>query len=69
MLLYRPYSKYVSVLAPPEAKDIQFQHLLIPTEIIEYYNIDEEVVDGYVYSKIKCVWYGPKEAGEIVHDV
>ena len=52
----------------PDAQYVRFQYSLIPSEIIKHYNLDNKVVDGYVYAKIKRAWYGLKEAGKIVHD-
>ena len=34
----------------PEAKYMRFRHNLIPPRIIEYDNLDNLVVDGYVYA-------------------
>ena len=52
----------------PDAQYICFQYSLISQEIIQHYNLDDKVVDGYIYAKTKCAWYGLKEAGKIAHD-
>ena len=52
----------------PDAQYVRFKYSLIPPEIIKHYNLDNKVIDGYVYTKIKCIWYGIKETGKIAHD-
>ena len=52
----------------PEAEYVRFQYELIPPRIIEYYNLDELVIDGYVYARINRAWYGLKQGGKIAHD-
>ena len=52
----------------PDAQYVCFQYSLIPPEIIKHYSLDNKVVDGYVYAKIKRAWYGLKEAGKIAHN-
>ena len=52
----------------PEAQYVRFQYSPIPSEIIRCYNLDNKVVDGYLYVKIKRAWNGLKEAGKIAHD-
>ena len=52
----------------PEAEYVYFRYDLIPPSIIEYYNLDEYVVDGYVYACINCAWYVLKKGEKIAHD-
>ena len=44
----------------PEAKFVLFRYDLIPPCIIDYYNLDNIVVDGFVYARINRAWYGLK---------
>ena len=38
------------------------------TNIIDHYNLQPLIHNGYVYARIKKAWYGLKKSGEIVHD-
>ena len=58
----------MSALPPGEEEYVQFHYNLIPPRIIELYNLDELVVDGYVYARINRAWYGLRKAGRIAHD-
>ena len=52
----------------PEAKFVRFRYDLIPLRIIDYYNLDGIVVDGFVYARINRAWYGLKQGEKIAHD-
>ena len=51
----------------PEAEYVRFCYDLIPSRIIAYYNLDSLVVNGYVYARINCAWYGLNQGGFIAH--
>ena len=51
-----------------DAQYIRFQYSLIPPDINKHYSLDDNVVDGYVYKKIKRAWYGLKEGEKIACD-
>ena len=55
-----------STLDEPEY--VRFKLDLIPETIIRHYNLRAIAVNGYVYAKIKQVWYGLKQSGRIAHD-
>ena len=52
----------------PDAKYVRFCFALIPSCIVAYYHLNDFVVDGFVYAKVKKAWYGLKQAGKIAHD-
>ena len=52
----------------PEVESIHFHYDLISLPIINYYNLDDFVIDGYVYNCINRAWYGLKQQGKIAHD-
>jgi len=47
---------------------VRFNIDLIPPCIIEHYQLQKLVHNGYVYAKIKRAWYGLKQSGKIAHD-
>lgn len=51
----------------PDAEYVRFRYDLIPPRIIDYYNLDSLVIDGYVYARINRAWYGLKHSGFIAH--
>lgn len=51
-----------------ESEFVRFQYDLIPPCIIDYYNLDELVINGFVYANINHAWYGIKQGGKIEHD-
>ena len=55
-----------SILAEPEY--VRFRVDLIPPKIIEYYNLQSKIQNGFVYARIKKAWYGLKQSGRIAHD-
>ena len=44
-----------------KAKFVQFRYSLIPPRIIDYYNLDNLVANGFVYAHINWAWYGLKQ--------
>jgi hypothetical protein len=40
---------------------------LLPTDIIEHYNLLEKAIDGYVYMEIRKGMYGLPQAGVLVN--
>ena len=46
-----------------EEEYVRFRYNMIPPRIIEYYNLDNQVVDGYIYAGINRAWYGLKQGG------
>ena len=51
-----------------ESKYIKFNHSLISQRIIDHYNLDNIVENGFVYAKINNAWYELKQSGKIAHD-
>ena len=41
---------------------------MVPNRIIDYYNLRDKIVDGYIYARIDMAWYGLKQAGRIAHE-
>ena len=58
----------MSALPPGEEEYVRFWYDLIPPRIIKHYNLDELVVDGYVYARINQAWYGLQQAGKIANE-
>jgi hypothetical protein len=52
----------------PEAEYVRFRYDLIPPRIIQHYQLDLLVNNGYVYARIDKAWYGLKQGGKIAHD-
>mmetsp|Transcript_20588 Transcript_20588/g.43665 ORF Transcript_20588/g.43665 Transcript_20588/m.43665 type:complete len:274 (-) Transcript_20588:305-1126(-) len=51
-----------------EAEYVRFHIDSIPPRIVEHYKLQGLVHNGYVYARIKPVWYGLKQSGKIAHD-
>jgi hypothetical protein len=41
---------------------------LLPASIITYYNLDDKIVDGYVYAECRKGMYGLPQAGKLAND-
>ena len=52
----------------PEAEYVRFRYDLITPQIIEQYQLDLLVNNGFVYARINKAWYGLKQEGKIAHD-
>ena len=51
-----------------ESEYVKFNSKLIPQRIINHYNLNDIVEDGYVYTKINKTWFGLKQRGKIAHN-
>ena len=51
-----------------DSEYVKFKVDLIPPRIIQYYNIQHLIHEGYIYARINKAWYGLKNAGRIAHD-
>ena len=40
---------------------------MVTNRIIDYYNLRDKIVDGYIYARIDMTWYGLKQVGRIAH--
>ena len=55
-----------STLDQPEC--IKFKVSMIPTAIIDHYNLRPLIHKGYIYAKIMKAWYRLEQSGKIAHD-
>ena len=51
-----------------DSEYVKFKVDLIPPRILQYYNIQHLINEGYIYARINKAWYGLKNAGRIAHD-
>ena len=51
-----------------ESEYVKFNIKLIQQRIIDHYNLNDIVEEGFVYAKINMVWFGLKQNGKIAHD-
>ena len=75
-ILSTPGAKYCTgdisnmylMLDLPESVYVRFKADQVPPRIIEYYDLQEKIHNGYIYARINKAWYGLKQTGKIVHD-
>ena len=51
-----------------ESEYVKFDIKLIPQCIIDHYNLNDIVENGFIYAKINKAWFGLKQSGKITHD-
>jgi hypothetical protein len=51
-----------------ECEYVRFKVDQIPPEIITHYQQEDNIVNGFLYAKVKKAWYGLKQSGKIAHD-
>ena len=49
-----------------DSEYVKFNYIFIPQHIIEHYNSDDIVENGFVYAKLNKAWFGLKHSGKIL---